>query len=185
MSKQNSSNREISRILIPSIFFAFGIFFAFFLTHKDVLNENNWKTLVIIRIIWQLGGAIWTGIAILTFFSTTKRKLINIFVFFVLGIALSFNALVDLFRGPIQLSGSVENILEDTTFIPSSGYSMGSDQKINILYFKDSNGNKYEFEINTDFGLEMKKKIKSCDTKKVKIIYLTNLDGILNIECEI
>lgn len=184
MSKNSSEGREVSRILIPSIFFILGIFFAFFLTHKDILSQSNWKILVIVRIIWQLGGAIWIGLAITTFFSTYKRKTINVFAFLFLGILLSFNALVDFIRGPIILTGTFIKQTTEKTFIPSSGYSMGTEQDISVIYFRDSNGIKYELEINTGYGEKIKSDLKLCDGNKIELVYLNRLDAIIMYRCK-
>ncbi len=182
MKNKFSIENEIRRIIIPAIVFILS-FLSIFFTHKDILTESNWKTVVLIRSGWIIGSAIWTSLVILHFFDSIKTKILNLLFFLTLSICINLNPLKDLFSGPLILKGKIINFQTEKEFIPSSGYSLGSDMDISIINFLTEDGKKMRFEVNTDFGTKIQKGLANCNSNNIELHYLKNLDGLLKLIC--
>lgn len=121
-------------VIAATTFFASGAFCAFALTALPKLTLDNWIYWVGGRIVWQLGGAIWFGVALCDALEAQGCRWKGAALGTLLGLALCFNPVLDVIRGPQVWEGQVKyvRIWEERTFRPTGGSSPTIHARITV-----------------------------------------------------
>lgn len=106
MKTATNSNSEWM-IVAATTFFVTGAFSAGAFTALPKLTLDNWMYWVGGRIVWQLGGAIWFGIALCDALGEQEYRWKGAALAALLGLALCFNPVLDVIRGPQVWEGQV------------------------------------------------------------------------------
>ena len=121
-------------VIIATTIFVSGALVAFALTSLPKLTLHNWIYWAGGRIVWQLGGAVWFGFAIWDAVETYEDRWKGAAVGALLGLALCFNPVLDLIRGPQLWEGRVVHvkIWEERIYRNLGAYSITIHARINI-----------------------------------------------------
>lgn len=121
-------------VIAATTFFASGALCAFALTALPKLTLDNWIYWVGGRIVWQLGGAVWFGVAFWDAVETYEDRWKGAALGALLGLALCFNPVLDVIRGPQVWEGQVKyvRIWQERTFRSTGGSSLTIHARITV-----------------------------------------------------
>lgn len=161
--------------------FATGAFGGFLLTGMPSLTEGNWLYLVGGRVLWQLGSAIWLGLATAALFEATRWKFVLPCA--LVGGLLCFNPLLDLVRGPQVIEGKLAQVkyLEGTlwtTRMPTKTIEA-------IIEVETRDGGRERYHPRGRHANQWSETLRRCVTQRsdVRIVLLRRLDAAIQVEC--
>lgn len=161
--------------------FATGAFGGFLLTSIPRLTEGNWLLLVGGRVLWQLGSAIWLGLATAALFEATRWKFVVPFA--VVGALLCFNPLLDLVRGPKVIEGK----LAQATYAQGSVWITRAPTKTieAAIEVETRDGGRERFHPRGRQATQWSETLHQCVTRRsdVRIVLLRRLDAAIQVEC--
>lgn len=161
--------------------FATGAFGGFLLTGMPSLTEGNWLLLVGGRVLWQLGGAIWLGLATAALFEATRWKFALPFA--VVGVLLCFNPLLDLVRGPEILEGKLTRV----EYLEGSVWTTRAPTKTidAIIEVETRDGERTRFQPSGRHANQWSETLRQCQSRRsdVRIVLLRRLDAAIQVEC--
>ncbi len=135
MTEQEAANSESGGMLLAATtIFACGVLCAPLLTALPQLTLRNWIYWVGGRIVWQLGGTIWFGIAFWEAVDGKEFRWKGAALGALLGLALCFNPVLDIICGPQLWEGRVTHveIWEGEVFRVGSGHTPTIHARITI-----------------------------------------------------
>jgi len=169
-------------LIISVLFWVSGIFFGFFLTSFPELTVNNWFWWLGARIVWQLGGSIWFCSAVCNPLGENKFK--GAITGSVIGLALCFNPLLDIFNGPQKIKGKITGVHEfnEKIWRKNGAYSNSIHSRIYI----ETDEKKYKLKLSGRQANLWSDKFLKCKKSKMPVnaIFLRNTDTVLEINCQ-
>lgn len=116
-------------------FFATGLFCGYLLTALAPMTVSNWAVIALVRVVWQLGGAVWCAIILGRAFDTGLWMSIAMGILG--GLLLCYNPVLDLIRGPLDIEGQlVDATVTRGTFVRP----LGSNKSIRARVCVEVNG---------------------------------------------
>ncbi|HEY6160304.1 MAG TPA: hypothetical protein VI112_03750 [Bacteroidia bacterium] len=169
-------------VWIPLCIWVPGAFIGFFLTHPDALNTENWRTLCLIRVVWQWAGAIWFGISLTRFARSTQGAVKLVASLGLFGLLLCWGAVFDLIAGERIIRGEISTVQWHERYAPSTKYGTGSYYGVADFTVKNQNDSAIftfrEGEAHNFGNLK-----NTCNNGRVEVTYLRFLGRVLKYEC--
>ena len=181
MLKSSESLGQVTRLLVSVCVFATGAFAGFFLTALVRLTPSDWYYWVGLRVLWQLGGALWLGFEVGRLLTEGAKSygvlLISAACCGAVGAVLCINPLLDVIRGPLVIEGSVVN----------ERYERNRLRSIKAhVRIQSSDGSLHEF---SPWGRQANiyaQLVESCGGSSAanRFVILRHLDTFLSVECQ-
>ncbi len=166
------------------VFFATGALLGFLVTALLPMSPETWWLWPLVRVLWQLGGALWCGWAIAQAIGTRRGLTVAGFGF--LGFLLCFNAVFDLARGPLSVQGRILQAgFEGGQFWRPAGPSVTYNKSLHgSITMQDSAGLDHTVEPSGMQATRLGWLLEECSSEAAHMEALRHLDVVMELQCE-
>lgn len=162
------------------VVFAVGAFAGYALTAFAPIRPGAWWLWPALRVLLQLGGGTWLGIAMMGLMDASRFK--GALIFGVLSLLLCYNPLLDLARGPLRVDGTlVEGGMHRGTLMRGSGAQ--SPTIHGRIVVEDESGQRWTLR---PMGLQANRLddlLAECQGERVHVEALRYLDVVMTLRC--
>lgn len=165
-------------------FFIAGLMIGILVTSIPTFEEEQWFVYPLIRIFWQVGGAIWCGFAIARLheytFGLTKPMLVCILI----ACVVSLNPILDVIQGPIIVDNAQITQISSKKFTNYSIKMMQRGKGIKgTLIFSNPSGTVFEIHPRGRQANMLERYASECTHSNARIAVLLHLDVPLSVHC--
>ncbi|MFA5854505.1 MAG: hypothetical protein WC866_05505 [Patescibacteria group bacterium] len=161
-----------------------GLILGFFVTHFSSPTLETWWHALVVRVAWQIGGALLFGLAILTDALLTGARLrrpgtwLFVAVCVAIGALASFNPLRDLIEGPAVLRGAAQIDVERHTRV-KGGASIRAEVRLTT-----PDGDRYAWNLVGWPAEKAEEALGQCvDMDDVEITMLRRTKRVIDTHC--
>ena len=165
--------------VVAIVIFCTGLL-GFFVTGFASPTPQTWWQAPLVRVIWQLGGAVFVAIMVLIEGDGEMPVRVLAVVFLAVGVASSFNPLRDLIQGPLLLRGK-----PDLNVVKTHNNARGGAAIWANLRLTAPDGSQHEIDMAGWGATEAIDKLQGCeDAENVELLVLRHLERVLDAHCE-
>jgi len=162
------------------VFFATGAFVGFLVTALAPIRHDTWWLWPSVRVVWQLGGALWAAWGIGQAIPSARGALLLGGA--VLGFVLCFNAVFDLVRGPLVDRVTLLDVtFQEGRFVRPTGSNAALHSELRAT---TSSGDEIRVRPSGMQANRLQRMIERCSSNGARLIALRHLQIVVDLQCE-